>query len=124
METSGAITPTVVDGVHLFPASEVRAAIRLREGRIAGRAFELFEVGKTPVQVVMELNADPQIIHDLHRGYHELLGNWVVEGPGSLKAWEPVYRLGKLTARKLLRALEIVCANPALRAELRRLDPD
>lgn len=118
LEASGELHPVMFRGVHYFDRRQVLALLKLRAHTYAARAFALFEAGKQPVDVVLELDVDPEQIQRLWENYNRMLGCWIVKGPGSLKAWEPVYKLGELTPHKLLRALEIVCSNPQLRATL------
>lgn len=118
LEESGELNPVVFQGVHYFDRRQVITLLKARAHSHAARAFALFEAGKQPVQVVLELDVDPEQIQRLWEHYNRMQKCWIVEGPGSLKAWEPVYKLGELTPRKLLRALELVCANPQLRATL------
>lgn len=118
LEDRGLLHPIVLDGVHYFARDAILRAAQARPHAISGKAFTLFEAGKTPVQVVVELEADPEHIRTLWETYNRLQGCWVIQGPSSLRAWEPVYKLGELTPTKLLRCIEIVCADPKLRALL------
>lgn len=118
LEVQGVLHPIQQGGVHYFVRDQVLEAAKAREGGLAGEVFRLFEQGETAVAVVMQLNADPDYIQGLWESYHRMLGCWVVQGPGSLRAWEGVFRLGELTPHKLLRALELVASSPELRAEM------
>lgn len=118
LERRGELHPIVLEGVHYFGRKHVFEVLKARQHGQRAAAFRLFEEGKEPVQVVIELDADPDLVHALWEGYQRLLGCWVVQGPKSLRAWEATYGLGELTPRKLLKALELVASNPPLRAEL------
>lgn len=118
MEDRGELRPIVVAGVHWFTREAVAHAYQRLEGTICAAAFRLFKAGLEPVDVVIELEADAELIGQLWRSYNDLEGHWVVEGPGSKRAWEPVFQLGELTPAKLRRALELCGSTPALRAEL------
>ena len=110
------LSPIVLDGIHYFTRADILSALETRPGAVSGPAFALFKKGVDPIDVVVELGADPSHIHALWKSYNELNHCWVIQGPSSLKAWEPVFQLGELTPELLLRALEIVCGNPATRA--------
>jgi hypothetical protein len=112
------VQPIFVDGIHWFARATIRDAMKARQHGHSAAAFALFEQGKTPVEVVLELDVEPERIQHLWECYHRLQGCWIVKGPGSLRAWERTYRLGELTPAKLLRALELVCSNPTLREQL------
>ena len=118
LEKQGLLHPIVLDGVNYFARDAIARAAQARPNAVSGKAFTLFEAGKTPVQVVVELDADPEHIRTLWETYQRLQGCWVIQGPKSLRAWEGVYHLGELTPTKLLRCIEIVCADPKLRALL------
>lgn len=120
LENRGLLKPLLIDGVHYFSREAVARAAQARPHAVSGPAFKLFKAGMQPEDVVIELCADPDHIAQLWASYNAMLGNWVVKGPGSLKAWELTYKVGELTPKKLLRCLEIVHANPRLRAELQR----
>ena len=82
-EDAGTLHPIVIDGVHYFSPAEVDALRASSQpvaeggkreqtsGEIAAAAFECFERGRTPRQVVIELKQDPQIIRNLFRQYAE-----------------------------------------------------
>jgi len=118
LENTGLLHPIVLDGVHYFAREAIARAAQARPHALSGKAFTLFEAGKTPIETVVELDADPEHIHALWETYQRLQGCWVIQGPKSLRAWEGVYHLGELTPTKLLRCIEIVCADPKLRALL------
>lgn len=120
LETRGLLRPVRIEGVNYFSREAVARAVEARPQAVAAPAFELFKQGVQPVDVVIKLGADPEHIRTLWESYNRLLGMSIVQGPGSLKAWEPVYKVGELTPRKLLGCLEIVHANPRLREELKR----
>lgn len=118
-ESRQALAAKIVEGVHLFTAEQIELLRASRQGKLAGLAFQMFEDGKTPVQVVIELGIDPQRIAKMHLSYVQLSQSWVVKGPsGPRAAWERTYRIGELTSEKLRRALELVSTNPALREKL------
>ncbi len=108
-----------VEGVHLYTREQIDLMRRDRVGKIASEAFALFELGKTAVQVVIELGVEPDTIERMHASYVKLSSSWVVKGPsGPLAAWEATYRLGPITPEKLRRALELCASHPALREKL------
>lgn len=120
LESKGLLEPVLIDGVHYFARSNVARALQARPHAISGPAFALFKAGKEPADVVIELCAEPDHIRALWTSYKQLEGCWVIQGPGSLRAWEPIYQLGELTPEKLLQALELVCADPELRRLLKQ----
>lgn len=119
LEKRSLVNPIVLDGVHYFTRAQVLKALETRPGAISGPAFALFKKGVKPIDVVVELAADPDHIQVLWKTYNELNHCWVIQGPSSLKAWEGVFKLGELTPELLLRALELVCGNPETRALLK-----
>lgn len=120
LEQTGVLEGIELGGVHYFTRDAVTKAAERRTNTLAGRAFQLFGEGVTPTDAVVQLNADPGHVQRLWEAFHKLEGSYVVQGPKSLRAWEASYglELGSLTPGKLLRALEIVCCDPRLRAEL------
>ena len=121
LETRGFLRPVKLEGVNYFTRHDVAQAIEARPRAICGKAFALFKEGIEPIDAVVELDADPDHIDRLYRTFKRMEGCWVVQGPKSLRAWEPVYRLGELTPRKLLKCVELVSGNPRLRKEIEGL---
>lgn len=117
-EERGLLQPIYVDGIHWFARDTIRDAMRARKQGHSAAAFALFEQGKTPVEVVLELDVEPERVQHLWECYHRLQGCWVIQGPRSLRAWQQTFQLGELTPGRLLRALELVCSNPTLREQL------
>lgn len=117
---SGRLVPAEVrDSIHIYTAEQIERARRDHGGHLAAEAFKLFELGRTPVQVVIELSAEPEQVARLHRHYVELSGAWVIEGPNGPRArWEAAYQIGELTPAKLRRALELCAVDPKLRSKL------
>lgn len=109
-------------GVWLYERKhldECARTLRTSNGELAREVFGRLEQGRTAVQIVMELAADPEQVAQLVDSYARLTGSWLVAGPpGPRRAWEDTYRVGELTPTKLRRALELVAATPELRAKL------
>lgn len=119
-ERNGRLPPIVVDEVHYFTRASVIRAVGERDGHCSARAFELFEAGKNAVETVRELNEDPEYIGRLFDGYQRLVGNVVVKAPTSPKQWAAVYGvpLDALSPSAVLKCIEIVFADPKLKAQL------
>ena len=118
MEASGKLMPILLDGEYLFDPQQVQKLNARNGPEISGAAFTLFAQGKTAIDVVIALNADPEAVERLFQLYHRLARNWVIQGPASLATWEKYFDLGELTPGKILCALELVGCNPDLRAYL------
>lgn len=122
-QDTGRIHSIVSEGTHLFPRAELERYRAQEPGEVAARAFRCFEEGKSAVETVIELHAEPRAIEDLHAAWVEMTGAWVIAGPkGSRRAWEATYKLGALTPQKLRRALELCAAAPELREKLLQAD--
>ena len=120
LEKRGVLTPIMQDGTHWFSRETIGRAIEARQSHIWADVFRKFRDGAQPTAVVIELGVDPALVEHLWASFQGMERRWVVEMPESMRAWQGVYRLGELTPRKLLLALEIVCADPVLRAQLER----
>lgn len=107
------------DGCHYFTREEVQR-LQHRRSHGNGAAFKAFEAGLSPVQVVTQHDLDPDRVAYLHTQWHRLQHRIAIEAPTSPVQWEAVYklRLESLTPAQLLKCVEIVCADPALRAQL------
>lgn len=120
LEGKGMLKPIVLDEIHYFTRQAVQTFMESRTNAASGKAFALFRSGVSPIDVVVELeDVDPDHIHALWTSYNRFNNCWVIQGPSSLKAWEGVFKLGELTPELLLRCLEIICGNPAMRALLK-----
>jgi hypothetical protein len=107
-------------GVFLYSRKQLEDFRDAEPERMAARAFQLFEQGRSAVHVVIELEAAPSLIEAMHEQYVRLSSAWRVQGfpPGSRAVWERTYGLGELTPMKLRRALELCAADPKLKAKL------
>ena len=120
LEGKGLLKPIVLDDIHYFTRQAVHICMESRLEAASGKAFALFREGVAPIDVVVELgDVDPDHILALWESYNRFNHCWVIQGPSSLKAWEPVFQLGELTPELLLRCIEIVCGNPTTRALLK-----
>lgn len=118
LQKKGVLMPIMQDGAFWFSRETIGRAVEARKSHIWADAFRKFRAGLKPTAVVVELGIDPVLVELLWSSFQAMERRWVVEMPESMRAWQGVYQLGELTPRKLLRALEIVCADPALRAQL------
>lgn len=113
---------------YWFPRAEVLRLLYDRDPRFQ-EAYARFAGGGSPMDVVIELNMDPEQTGRLYAIYVEQVNRYerqknrlVMQLPDkrSLDEWSRVYRvaLADLTPVKLLRALELCLADPGLRAQL------
>lgn len=114
------LKPIVIAGVHYFRRAEVVQLAEQRDGRIAARAWGLFRDGKGLVDVVLELQAEPDYVRALWEQYQQAIGMLVVQLPQPLEHWARVYHasLADFAPVRLLRALEICLSTPELRRQL------
>lgn len=109
-------------GVHIYTRQQLERWQQMQDpgkGELASKVFAELEGGRTPVQIVIELKAEPEEVRRLVDCYTRLTGGWLVQGPpGPRRTWEESYQLGPLTPAKLRRALELCAANEALRSKL------
>lgn len=122
-QQQGDFVPELVrEGVHLYTRRQLDDRKYQMPGELAARAFLAFDAGRTPVQAVIELRADPALVLRLWEHYTRMTAAWVVEAPpggaAARKAWEKTFRVGELTGEKLRRALELVASDETLRAKL------
>ncbi len=119
MRHTGQLESVEVQGVHVYRREALELVRAQQRSKLAARAFVLFERGTKAADVVIKLEAEPDVIADLHRAWAEMTSAIVVQAPrGSRAAWEKTYKIGPLTPRKMRRALEIVSASPELRSLL------
>lgn len=127
-EERGELRSIFVNGQHWFTKEEVLRALYARDMRFK-EAFARFAAGASPMDVVIELNMNPEQTGRLYAIYVDQCTRFerqknrlVVQLPDkrSLDEWSRIYRAtpADFTAVKLLRALELCLADPGLRAQL------
>lgn len=92
------VLPPVIDenGVHLqseqrvleYKIQRTQVAGRspgLLDGILASAAFELFDSGSGPVDVVKQFKVEPRVARDLHLEWANLRGSFVVNGAAAAK---------------------------------------
>lgn len=91
------VLPPVVDenGVHLHSEQRIlEYKIQLTsaqggshsiDGVLASAAFEQFDAGAGPVEVVKQFKVEPRVARDLHREWADMSGGFVVSGTAAAK---------------------------------------
>jgi hypothetical protein len=91
------VLPPVVDenGVHLqserrileykIQCTSARGGSHSIDGVLASAAFEQFDVGAGPVEVVKQFKVEPRVARDLHREWADMSGGFVVSGAAAAK---------------------------------------
>jgi hypothetical protein len=118
-EQRGALAAVVIQGVHVYPRSELE---RYRGGRqrgaLAARAFTMLAAGASPARLVVELELEPDLALELTRRYCELAELIICEAPkGSRSAWERAFGV-ELAPATILRVLEVAARTPGVRSRL------
>lgn len=118
-ERRGALTAIVIQGVHVFPRSELeRYRGGTQRGELAARAFRLLGDGANAARLVAELEVTPELALELVRQFAEL-GEYVLcaSPKGSRAAWRAAFGV-ELRPELVLRALELAARTPSLRSRL------
>ena len=114
------LQPIMIDGKHCFPIEAVDRHRKITDGDLAAQAFAMFNDDKTPVEVVIALKEAPDRIRKLFQDWVEL-SECLVAGPPGLDHRRLMRFLGRrLTRRCLLRCVQLVFADPRLRAVAER----
>jgi hypothetical protein len=112
----GELRPLIIDGKHCFPIEDVDRYRKVTDGDLAAQAFQMFNEDKTQVDVVIALRESPERIRKLFQDWVEM-SECLVAGPPGL-GHRKLSRLlgGRLTRRFLMSCVELVWADPRLRA--------
>jgi hypothetical protein len=110
------LRPLIIDGKHCFPIEDVDRYRKVTDGDLAAQAFQMFNEDKTPVDVVIALRESPERIRKLFQDWVEMSECLVAGPPGLGHRKLSLFLGGRLTRRFLMRCVELVCADPRLRA--------
>lgn len=127
-EKRGELRSVFVYGQHWFPRSEVLRLLYARDHRWP-QAYKRFAEGASPMDVVIELNMEPEqtsrcyaIYVDQKNRFEQQRNMLLVQLPDRriFAEWAEVYgaSTADFTPARLLRAMELCLADPTLRAQL------
>ena len=114
------LRPLVIDGKHCFPIEEVDRHRKVTDGDLAAQAFQMFNDDKTQVEVVIALKESPERIRKLFQDWTQMSDCLVAGPPGTGHRRLNGYLEGRLTRRFVMACIELVYADPKLRARAER----
>jgi hypothetical protein len=114
------LQPILVGGKHCFPIEDVDRNRKATDGDLAAQVFRMFNEDKTQVEVVIALKESPDRIRKLFHDWIEMSDCIVAGPPGLGQRRLRRYLGGRITRRLVMVCLEMVFADPKLRARAER----
>lgn len=123
--TMGRLSPGLIGRHPVYTLADLDRH-KNKEQTIQARVFAELKAGRSPVDVVLELDADPAKVGRWVGQYAKLSRLWLVETPrGSFGRWLEARGLTEFTPRQLRRVIELLATDPLVqeKAELAVCSP-
>jgi hypothetical protein len=116
VRSHGGELPVLIDGKHMFAAQDVEKYAQHSDGKLAAMAFEQFNQGKSPVELVIEMKIPPQRIEKIHDAWGRMSSAVVVVAPSpfTITRWKRMLRVDRFSWTMIAKALEIIMRDPKL----------